>query len=751
MSLRTLLKKPSSKEVAAYFVAVILCLFILGALYRLKNSDLSVPFIYDGGDATYHAMVIKAIITNGWYLTNPSLGAPGVMEMHDFPMPDTVSFLFVRFLGLLNTDFAWVQNMFFLLTFPATTICSFYVLRRFGISRASAALASLLYAFTNFHILRSEGHMTYSTYYHVPLLVMVMLWVCSGELSLFNAEGKFVKSVLRTPKFICALLISMLVASAGGVYYFFFGSVLLLSAGLYSAVRDKRAGNLALPVILAALMFGTFLINISPNLLYIYKNGKLSTVAIRNRGEGEIYGLKIAQLLLPIDQHRVKTLARIKDKYNNSAPLINENHDSSLGLIGGVGFLTLIGWLLYRRSFKSSEESNQTSVLFDHLSLLNITAVLVATIGGFGSVFNNLVSPQIRGYNRMSVYIAFFSLFTVALLLDSLRRKYAHIRFRGIASYGSITLLIVLGVLDQTPKTVLPDFNQTKAEFRSDKAFVSRIESAMPPKAMIFQLPVCSFPEGEFFYDNFRGYFHSDSLRWSFGATRDRQSDKWQKLVAAKPAKGMLDAIALADFKGIYINRRLYNDGGAGVESELSTLLGSQPIVSDNQKLSFFSIVEFQKKLEEYYGANLQARREQILNPLVVSFRKGCTGPESLNDRIWYWCGNKGEIQIENSMSKPREVALDMSLYVEGEGNFKIESDILRDNLRLKGLVPVRKQFSIPPGKHSILFTCDAPRINAPLDPRTLVVRIDNFKLTDAIAELYETKESIEQLQGNGK
>jgi len=747
MSLRTLLKKPSSKEVAAYFVAVLLCLFILGALYRLKNSDLSVPFLYDGGDATYHAMVIKAIITNGWYLTNPSLGAPGVMEMHDFPMPDTVSFLFVRFLGLLTTNFAWVQNMFFLLTFPATTICSFYVLRRFGISCASATLASLLYAFTNFHICRSEGHMTYSTYYHVPLLVMVILWICSGELSLFNAEGKFLKSVLWTPKFICALLISILVASAGGVYYFFFGGILLLSAGLYSAVRDKRAGNLALPVMLAALMFGTFLINISPNLLYIYKNGKLSTVATRNQGEGEYYGLKIAQLLLPIDHHRLKTLARIKNRYNNSAPLINENHDSSLGLIGGIGFLTLIGWLLYRRSFKSSEESNQTSVLFDHLSLLNITAVLVATIGGFGSVFNNLVSPQIRGYNRMSVYIAFFSLFTVALLLDSLRRKYAHIRFRRIASYGSIALLIVLGVLDQTPKTVLPDFNQTKAEFQSDKAFISRIESVMPPKAMIFQLPVCSFPEGEYYYDNFRGYLQSDSLRWSFGAIRDRQTDKWQKLVAAKPAKWMLDAIALADFKGIYINRRLYGDGGAKMESELSELLGTQPIVSDNKQLSFFSVVERQKKLQEYLGAGWQARREQLLNPLLVSWHKDCTGPEISSDSTFYWCGNTGEIQIQNSMSQSREVSLNMSLYVEGEGNFKIESDILSDNLRVKGLVPVKKQFSVPPGKHSIRFTCDAPRVHAPQDPRTLVVRIDNFKLTDAMADLYDAKESVEKLQ----
>jgi phosphoglycerol transferase len=81
---------------------------------------------------------------------------------------------------------------------------------------------------------------------------------------------------------------------------------------------------------------------------------------------------------------------------------------------------------------------------------------------------------------------------------------------------------------------------------------------------------------------------------------RDRQTDNWQKLVAAKPAKGMLDDIALADFKGIYINRILYNDGGAGIESELSTLLGSQPIVSDNQRLSFYSLLEYQKKLKSF-------------------------------------------------------------------------------------------------------------------------------------------------------
>src|SRR5215813_8683801 len=172
------------REAAAYFIALALCLWILERLLKLKNCDLSVPFIYDGGDATFYSMAIKTVITKGWYLTNDSLGMPRGMEMYDFPIPDTFHFLLIKFLGLFTSDFARVQNTFFLLTFPLTTICSFYVLRRFRISYAPAILASLLYTFTFYHFSRNEHHLMYSAYYNVPLAVMVILWVCSGELSL---------------------------------------------------------------------------------------------------------------------------------------------------------------------------------------------------------------------------------------------------------------------------------------------------------------------------------------------------------------------------------------------------------------------------------------------------------------------------------------------------------------------------------------------------------------------------------------
>jgi hypothetical protein len=105
------------REPAAYLVALVLCLWILERLIKLRRADLHVPLIYDGGDAMYYMMVIKAIITNGWYLNNPYLGAPYGLAMHDFPMPDNISYLMIKVLGFFTSSFGLVMNLFCLLQF----------------------------------------------------------------------------------------------------------------------------------------------------------------------------------------------------------------------------------------------------------------------------------------------------------------------------------------------------------------------------------------------------------------------------------------------------------------------------------------------------------------------------------------------------------------------------------------------------------------------------------------------------------
>lgn len=46
---------------------------------------------------------------------------------------------------------------------------------------------------------------------------------------------------------------------------------------------------------------------------------------------------------------------------------------------------------------------------------VNLFAFLLGTVGGFGAVFSFVIRPQLRGLNRISVYIAFFSIAAVRL------------------------------------------------------------------------------------------------------------------------------------------------------------------------------------------------------------------------------------------------------------------------------------------------------------------------------------------------
>ncbi|MCI0665210.1 MAG: hypothetical protein L0220_29455 [Acidobacteria bacterium] len=150
-------------ELASYLVAVILSLVILTLMLKLYRSDLATPFLYEG-DGLFYSMVIKAIINNGWYLTNDSLGAPHGQQMHDFPQPDHFNYLLIKLMRLFTSNYATVFNLFYLMTFPLTTICTMYVLRKFNISRGPALLGGLLYTFTFYHLSRGQHHLMYTEY-----------------------------------------------------------------------------------------------------------------------------------------------------------------------------------------------------------------------------------------------------------------------------------------------------------------------------------------------------------------------------------------------------------------------------------------------------------------------------------------------------------------------------------------------------------------------------------------------------------
>ena len=159
---------------------------------------------------------------------------------------------------------------------------------------------------------------------------------------------------------------------------------------------------------------------------------------------------------------------------------------ANLGAVGAVGFLILVGMLLWRGRAAAGERQP----LLSTLAGLNLAALLLATTGGFGALFALLVSPHIRTYARMHVYIAFFALFCVALLLERLWRTR---RRAGVLLTAAVAFV---GLLDQTTPAMVPPYAARARAYRADAAFVHSLEAQLPTGAQIFQLPYLRFPEG---------------------------------------------------------------------------------------------------------------------------------------------------------------------------------------------------------------------------------------------------------------
>lgn len=572
-------------SLAGYLTAAALTSLYVAWTFSLWQADLSTPLTHVG-DAMFNQVWIKGIFEHGWYLHNPNLGAPAGMDMHDFPMSDGWNFFVMKLLCFVLPNYVQVFNVYYLLGYPLAAVTALFLLRQFKVSYLPALLSSMLFALLPYHFLRGQHHLLLTSYYVVPLSILVALWLYLGRIGAADeppAERPTAKRRLAGSLAIAAL------QSSAGVYYAFFACFFVLVGGVAAALDARRYRPLAIAALLIGVTASGVVLNLSPSVLYWRKHGSNPFVAQRVPLEAEIYGLKIGQLLLPDRMHRIPKWSRVRNKYDAWPLAEGEKVGCTLGIFGSVGFLFLLGALMHRR--RQHANPNVT----EGLAIFNVAAVLVATIGGLGSLFNFLIFEKIRCYNRISIFIAMFSLFAAALIVDRFISWWTASGRRRWQLATLLTALAALSFADVAGLGPMPNHAAAKAEFENDAEFVRRMEAAVPAGSMVFQLPYYAFPESArlvelYDYQLFRPYFHTNSLRFSYGAMKGREEDKWQRETAALILPEMVAAVGRRGFAGIYIDRFGYEDRAAALEAELTEMLGQTPIVSDDERLSFFAL-----------------------------------------------------------------------------------------------------------------------------------------------------------------
>lgn len=686
--------------------------------------------INGGADSILQATFIKTIIESGWIYSNTRLGAPFGANFLDFPGADGLMLLQIKLFTLVSSDPTTVLNLFYAFSFVLIFSCAFWVFRKFDIDPILSTAAALIYTCTPYHFLRGTNHLYLSNYFIVPLLIWIAISIYPGDKT----------SSLDKPIFQKWYYIPLLLgAGSAGIYYAFFGLVLIFVTGMIGTVEEKswlysRRASTAIVFIIAGV-----LINLGPSLAHNWQEGKNPEVATRSPTESELYGLRLGQLLLPIWGHQNSTIANFSRKYHESVKPITEAPSSALGLIGSLGFLLLFAALLFNKLFFTDKRIHV-------LARLNLVLFSFAVIGGFGVLFAILVTPQLRGTNRASIYIAFISILALFLWLKSNPRLALNTNsnLRHVKPILT-TLLVLFALYDQIPagariasggtnigflKKLFPHaYNQNiiddhRLSNNNFKDFIFRIEKAISTNGMIYVLPYVPFPESPPIFDEgynalLRPYYYSSHARWSYGSMKGRSGDVWTKAVESLSLEEKIKALQMSGFEGIYIERKAYKDHGIALEKDLRNILQGEVLESADRNQVFY---------------RLKPETISAITPsFLLSGGSDVYPLEKEGDKTWLWSKRNGKLLFYNFTDKALKVVFRASAASLDARRLTINSKksiLYETTLRPNHSQSVEVPLALAPGVNIVTISSDKPDFHIPTDPRGLSVMLMQPRLT---------------------
>ncbi len=575
-----------------YLAAALLALVGAVVVQELWLADLSVPLLYSN-DGIGNAMGLKCAMESGSYSENSFLGAPYGVSGTVWMTGDLSTLITQLWIARVVGNWAIAVNLFYLLTFPTVAVASLFVFRRLGIDRVTALACSVLFTLLPFHFFRGERHIVLSNYVCIPFACLLGTWIYTKPNLLARLRPRRGFLAGKRGALSAIVLIGAVLIGTANVYYVVFAISMFVVAGVAGVVAQRSWRPLGSAASVAALTGGLFLTVIAPSIVYNIGHGQKVVAVNRVASDATKYGLRIADLILPVNGHRIPAFRAFKDEYNDKGTSSSKTEVdfSTLGLVSTIGLFSLGGALVTARRRRAKFAAAAISVTW---------LIAFAGVGGLAAIVA-MINPAFRSTNRASVIIAFLSLYVVAHLLDRLRVRWYRANVFVWAYPVTVAAIVLLGVADQTTPGFIPPYAELTASVRSDERFTRRVESMVPKGSMIFEIPYEYFPEsGPPDYDEARGYLHSKDLRWSYGSLLNSKNDQWLASHFDAPiSKAFVDRVAAEGFAGIWVQVSRYQDMNqlSGDLAALRGVLGELPIASDDQNMLYFDLQAYRSRM----------------------------------------------------------------------------------------------------------------------------------------------------------
>lgn len=522
--------------------------------FQLWRLDWQVPMLY-GGDGIYWVGQVQRSYGD----LTASLGWPFYQPPSPYePNYDLIYDLFVAFVGLFTKDTGVVFNLYVLVIPFANALAGYAVLRMTGMRRWLAFAFGVTFGLCPYVHQRLAGHMMLAAVEFVPFSVLLCFW-CAED----PAFGRPGKGFLRNPRNWLALAFAWGIANNGAAYYPYFTCFFLCVTALCLILRDRRL-SAGTPCFLTIGEIVLWMIpDFFPMVLGMIAGvgSTLTNGVYRSPIGADIYSLRISSLLLSPNGYGWDKLARWFQRYfhllaTDEGPMYNENAYGYLGIVGVIAFLALLALLFRNHDWRAGREA--VPRLSDRLWLLgrlNVAALLLASIASFGGLIG-IFLRFIRGYNRISPYIAFFALLAAGLWAEWFLRNH---RGRGKALFTAVLAVVLAYSYWEQQGLFNPKYEEVQTTWYQDAAFMEEVEQAAGEDAVVFQLPYMkNFENGSlnnmWDYTLLRGPLHSDTLRFSYGAGFGTENDVWYKETSELEPEAMVAELRAQGVAGIYLD-----------------------------------------------------------------------------------------------------------------------------------------------------------------------------------------------------
>lgn len=529
-------------------VAIVAVMASAAIFGRWSAAAWSQPHWLVGDPVEVYARVKIAAEQPGSVFLGPgsvaALGAPAVADWSAYSVPDRLVFAFTGLLAGPLGLIAAVQTMSLVLL--GANAASFFICARWLRWRWEwAAALALVFALCTYNV-RWGITLSFSQTFTLPPLLLLL------------ARGS-----RRGPRPVRAwrwLAIGLgLWLAQGNPYLAYFSGVVGVGALVLASVRRAPWARGQLIVLFLAVLGAAFLVA-NARYLSTFLRPTAGAAMVRDLGDLRTYALRPADWFVPPADHRAPPLAKLGRDYFDQTQGRGEHYYNYLGVVGIAAFATLLAASvrrLWRRPRRPAE------------ALLGFAWILAFGVaGGINTWLGSAGLDIFRASSRIGIYASVWLLLFLGGWLTRRLRP-------GLGSLTLALLIAGVAVLDQTPPLAGSDAPRiNRGRWDDYAALTAALERSLPPRAMVFQLPVVSFPEAGPTgrmpdYEHLLPYLTSSSLRYSYGHLSNSDALRWARHTSRQPVSRLLEILELAGFSALWIDRRAYPDNAAALEREL--------------------------------------------------------------------------------------------------------------------------------------------------------------------------------------